>query len=346
MTIILGKVFMVVISLFTPAQDIFDTKQPSPEVDSILRRSFIAAAVASIVNDSHIPAYASPTPTANLECLKDLPPLAKDKVRLFLCRHGETEINRLGLVQGSKIDAELNPIGELQAARLGQALALSNEHPPAYFHSPLRRAKQTAVIAAAQYHVAADYYDYQTKKETVQVLSDLREIEFGISFDDESIETRNLALSSTYAAWASGNIDKKLSTDGESMRDILQRVSNSLYQMQRAASNNPDRSIIAVSHSSFLRVILAICEQKDILTPFKTMQLANCCINVVDLPLARFGLAPTRRITSSTLLGEPLSHTLTKFNVQVEKSTVVRLSEQQHLFGVQQVDCTIPNIES
>ena len=64
----------------------------------------------------------------------------------------------------SRIGAELNPIGELQAVKLGQALALSNEH-PSFFHSPLKHAKQTALIGTAQYHFVADYYDCKTKKE-------------------------------------------------------------------------------------------------------------------------------------------------------------------------------------
>mmetsp|Transcript_63558 Transcript_63558/g.74437 ORF Transcript_63558/g.74437 Transcript_63558/m.74437 type:complete len:346 (+) Transcript_63558:162-1199(+) len=337
----LSKMIIFMLSLMTPTPETFDKKLPSIEVGSIPRRSVIAAVVALIVTDS-LPAFASTTPTAKLECLKDLPPLAKDKVRLFLSRHGETENNRLGLVQGSRIDAELNPIGELQAARLGQALALSNEHPPFFFHSPLKRAKQTALIGAAQYHFVADYYDYKTKKGTIQLLSDLKEIDFGTSVDGKSVESSKLLRDSAYTAWASGDIDTKMSADGESMREILQRASSSLYQLQRAASKNPGRSVVAVSHSSFLKVLLAVCQENNLLELRKTVQLENCCINVLDLPLVRFGSTPSKRIiSSSSVLGGPLSRAPSNYSLKIPQSIVVRINEKQHLFGLQQ-ECQVP----
>ena len=41
------------------------------------------------------------------------PDLVKD---IYLIRHGETEYNRKGVVQGSGIDADLNDLGQKQAA--------------------------------------------------------------------------------------------------------------------------------------------------------------------------------------------------------------------------------------
>ena len=40
------------------------------------------------------------------------PDLVKD---IYLIRHGETEYNRKGVVQGSGIDADLNELGQKQA---------------------------------------------------------------------------------------------------------------------------------------------------------------------------------------------------------------------------------------
>ena len=51
----------------------------------------------------------------NLDCLADLPPILTNCVRLYLCRHGQTEYNRLKKVQGSRIDALLNDTGRKQA---------------------------------------------------------------------------------------------------------------------------------------------------------------------------------------------------------------------------------------
>eukprot|EP01036_Dinobryon_divergens_P048115 gene48115-64565_t len=38
-----------------------------------------------------------------------------DKKTIYITRHGETEFNRLGIIQGSGVDSELNETGHLQA---------------------------------------------------------------------------------------------------------------------------------------------------------------------------------------------------------------------------------------
>ena len=65
----------------------------------------------------------SPLPPPYLRCLLDLPPVSPDSVRVYLCRHGQTENNRLGLMQGSRIDPTLNDTGIRMARRIGAALS-------------------------------------------------------------------------------------------------------------------------------------------------------------------------------------------------------------------------------
>jgi len=357
-TVVMPMSMPMSMSMPMPASKTFDSKLPPFEIiDSIPRRSVITAAVAALLCNTSPPASAASTTvpaTANLQCLKDLPPLANNEVRLFLSRHGETESNRLGSWRTTDDAQELNPIGELQAARLGQALALSDEHPHLFFHSPLQRARQTTIVAAAQYHFAADYYGYGTKRETVRVLHDLREIHMGSTApaDGDGNGGRTSigppsTVSSTYAAWAAGDIDRRQSPDGESMREILQRVSSALFHLQRAAAESPDRSVVAVSHSSFLRVLLATCCQEDLSEASRMVRLVNCGIDVLDLPVGfRWGGTARRIVSSSPLFGGPLSRAPVKYSLRVPCSTMARANEQRHLVGVQQVDCTIPYIDS
>ena len=58
-------------------------------------------------------------------------------LRVLLVRHGETNENRLGIVQG-QLDTELNDAGKLQARRLAHALK-DSEFTAAY-SSDLKRA--------------------------------------------------------------------------------------------------------------------------------------------------------------------------------------------------------------
>ncbi len=57
------------------------------------------------------------------DCLLDLPPCPENYVRIYLCRHGQTENNRLHLVQGARINPPINEVGQQMAARIGQALS-------------------------------------------------------------------------------------------------------------------------------------------------------------------------------------------------------------------------------
>jgi len=73
--------------------------------------------------------------------------------RICLIRHGETEWNRNGLVQGAT-DIPLNDCGRDQARIVGEHLA--GEQWDAVYSSPLSRARETAAIIAAQTGVDCD----------------------------------------------------------------------------------------------------------------------------------------------------------------------------------------------
>ena len=71
----------------------------------------------------------------NLQCLADLPPITPGCARIYLCRHGQTENNRLRKVQGARVDPSLNAYGAEMALRIGMALSL----PAARWRRPHRR---------------------------------------------------------------------------------------------------------------------------------------------------------------------------------------------------------------
>ena len=72
------------------------------------------------------------------------------KKQLYLVRHGETEWNALGLLQGGSNDTELNENGKLQSLKTGNYLKTKTveDNFDLILCSPLKRAKQTAEIIA------------------------------------------------------------------------------------------------------------------------------------------------------------------------------------------------------
>jgi broad specificity phosphatase PhoE len=150
----------------------------------------------------------------NLDCLMDLAPHNREThVRLYLCRHGQTENNRHGIIQGARINPTINPTGEQQAIRLGQALARLSQPPDTFFHSNLIRARDTARTAAAQ---VMDSHN----QILIQEVPALSEIDFGPVLDGMSEAKYGAQLVGTYARWAMGDMDQRMVGGGESGREV------------------------------------------------------------------------------------------------------------------------------
>ena len=114
------------------------------------RRTIVEAmAVSVLALGSSAVSPASAMVPYNLACLLDLPPVPKDCVRIYLCRHGQTENNRLGKVQGARVNPPINFNGLDESKRLGIALdKLQDKCPLLIYHSNLRRSRETAQTVA------------------------------------------------------------------------------------------------------------------------------------------------------------------------------------------------------
>lgn len=201
------------------------------------------------------------------ESLNDLPMIEpNNSKRIFMCRHGETEYNRLKKVQGARIDAPLNDTGERQAKMLG--LALSYVQPQHIYHSSLLRARQTASIASQQL----------PSPPALESLPSLKEIDFGNTADGAHVSMYRAQMTATYAAWAIGDSEARMTVQGESLAEVQERV-----RMATLTMLDTDASCVAaVSHSSYLRVFLSTVDQGFSLTRASSLQIPNCSIHVVD----------------------------------------------------------------
>ena len=150
----------------------------------------------------------------NYDCLRDLPPIPRDSVRIYLCRHGQTENNRLRKVQGARVDPPINDNGTRQATNLGIALSrVNNPSPEIVVHSTLLRAKMTAEIAAKQINHDSVYA-------TTKELHFLREVDFGPVAEGQPVALAKAGMKLTYGAWALGNIDYRPKLGGDSGREV------------------------------------------------------------------------------------------------------------------------------
>ncbi len=161
--------------------------------------------------------------------------------RWYLVRHGETEWNRTGRMQGHT-GVPLSAKGRRQAARLGERLR--DVDFATVYCSDLPRAAETARIIAAGRDLA------------ISDEADLREFSYGEweGLTLEEVETRYPgALAERIEA--GGNLGWT-APGGESAIDAIRRVRR--FTMRTSACHDPGENILVVGHGGSLRA-LVVC---------------------------------------------------------------------------------------
>jgi broad specificity phosphatase PhoE len=189
-----------------------------------------AAAVAAASGPFSAVAYPGESNTntlVDLECLTDLPPISENSIRIFFCRHGQTENNRLRIVQGARVDPPVNINGKAQATNLGLALTHADPKPEFFFCSPLLRAKMTAEIAASASSNDRLETDSSSRSSKYLVkpkqLAALAEIDFGPVADGQPISVVQEKMVQTYTKWAMGDVDFRPEGGGDNGREVRYR---------------------------------------------------------------------------------------------------------------------------
>ena len=299
----------------------------------------------------------------NLQCLADLPPITPGCARIFYCRHGQTENNRLRKVQGARVDPSLNAYGAEMASRIGMALSYLPQDggvPTVAVHSQLTRARETAQIAAKTLSdirtsgrrrtdpdVQFDpsyLLDTYGREGTISIptsvevertgirditLPSLGEVDFGTGFDGANVELVKAGMYATYASWSVGAIDKRMDGGGESGREVLVRAASALSSLADIAKTNGGRPVLAVSHSTYLRTLLGAVTDTS-LAKAVTIEQKNGCINVLDVNVEG---ATTMLGPKSGLFGGSLSQ-VSDFELSLPETHVIRTNEYRHLEGI------------
>lgn len=276
-------------------------------------------------------------------CLSDLPPVPLDSIRVYACRHGQTENNRLRLVQGARVDPPLNENGIKQAKRLGEALIRASVPPTAIYHSPLLRAKETAAVAAAQWKPSAP---------PTSVLDSVREIDFGPTSDGTSVKQTKRLMVATYSRWAIGDLDARMASEGESGREVrirsmnhnatfciavlkqlifklqvLVRVEQAMQDILELSRGSDARSVAVISHSSFLRTLLATLQNISLVN-VASIDIENASVSVLDVKKSSERVKLGR---TSPVFGGWLSRADANFGIEYPAAAVLRVNENRHL---------------
>lgn len=168
---------------------------------------------------------------------------------ICLVRHGQTDWNALGKLQG-QTDIPLNELGKIQARQCGEFLSKETSW-DVIISSPLKRARETADIISQNIEVP--------------VIEKMEFIEknFGV------------AEGMTAAERESAFVDKEYPGQ-ENQESLRNRLMNGLQEIQK---EYPEKKVILVAHGAVIHFILRLMSNESIVS--NEMRLFNACLSTI-----------------------------------------------------------------
>lgn len=186
------------------------------------------------------------------------------ETHLYLVRHGETDYNRRGIVQGRGVDVPLNALGRQQAEALA-ARSLDFQL-DAIYASTLLRAKQTAQTVLDQ-----------NRNVPLTFLRDLEEMSWGAYEGLEVTAELREEFNKLRTEWGQGNYTFSIAS-GESALDVQQR---GLAAINYILEQQAGKRIMVVAHGRFLRILIASILKEYGLENMERIKHANTGVNYI-----------------------------------------------------------------
>ncbi len=177
---------------------------------------------------------------------------------IYLIRHGETDYNRRGVVQGSGVDSDLNEMGRAQALAFFQAY--QHVHFNKVYISGLKRTYQTAEPFI---ELGLPY----------EKLTGLNEISWGIMEGKIPGNLDNEYYRALIEAWETGNTS--VATDGgESPEQVVVRQREAF----KTILSHPNEEIVLVAmHGRAMRILLCWLTNQPLAT-MDQFEHSNLCL--------------------------------------------------------------------
>jgi len=158
---------------------------------------------------------------------------------LYIIRHGQTDLNKQGIIQGRGIDTDLNDAGRKQAAAFFNAY--HKVHFDKIYISELKRTQQTV----------QQFIDLGIP---YQKLAGLDELAWGIYEGQPATPENRFVFKRIMTDWLEGRLDSKFEA-GESPNQVQLRQKEALKEIM----NHPDeRTVLICMHGRALRLFLCL----------------------------------------------------------------------------------------
>lgn len=166
-------------------------------------------------------------------------------MRIYLIRHGQTDWNIQGKIQGSH-DIPLNETGLMQAEKL--AAGMESRPVKKIFSSTLKRAMKTAEALGSR------------QEAEIIPMPQLIEVEFG-KWEGLTWEEIEKAYPKEYRHWVTDPA-QAAPPGGESQKEIINRCKAALYEIIKQTGGRED--IAVVSHGATLAWLVSVMLGPDV----------------------------------------------------------------------------------
>jgi len=170
-------------------------------------------------------------------------------MKLIFVRHGQTDFNKQGIVQGQEKDVPLNEEGVRQVERTA---SLFTQHVDRIMSSPLKRASQTAEILGKQLQKPTEFRD-EIKESSMGSLAGKTWPEIEVVTGDPKVFEKDRNLTFDYRPYG-----------GESSEHMRARVAGFVDDMKE---KHPDESILVVAHGGVIDTMNALYGEKEFPEP-------------------------------------------------------------------------------
>lgn len=185
---------------------------------------------------------------------------------LFFVRHGETDGNKKGLVQGTT-DCPLNSNGKAQAEKTAKRLSEAVVVLPAKELEQIRQGIATTIPIDGIYtsdqsraqETAKKIQEQQKTSVPFHTVSGLREQCYG-DFENTSIHTE--VFISLLRKWNSGDLDSRAS-NGESPREVIHRGVETINNILNAVEEQ--HGAIVVAHCGIILILIEYFTKQQII---------------------------------------------------------------------------------
>ena len=181
--------------------------------------------------------------------------------KIYLVRHGQTEFNKRGIVQGSAVNSSLNDTGRAQAHAFYQA----------YKHIPFDVVYTSALnrsIESVQAFIDQSIPHF--------IRPGLNEISWGEMDGKLATATEHNEYKDLLSRWQQGDIEFKM-WGGESPVDVLKRQEPVVQEIL----NSPYETILMCMHGRAIRILLSLITKTN-LAEIDQFQHGNLCLYILE----------------------------------------------------------------